>query len=410
MKILYLYYIMKLNGPDYHRARKLTEQLEEHHRLDLKYMILADDDYSAWNKADPGFPELISASDFLNGGYNCVIVDDRLYENNRVGYRIPPEVLQSFHEAGGIVTFFFGDQDIIRNGQLTSRDLGTYLGRCNHGHGGLFSSDSSANIILGVQRGDSHLQIDITEDYLNSISPGVREVYDGVRRIVADWAFHLHPGSELLLVGDRTTGMVTDLDLYWDGPRPLIFGNMSQFVGTTVFITGHIWKDYIIERYDSDNLRFLNNLLTHCAQTQKQMAYHQHRPLVFLSYSHRDTAFVDRLVPALERRGIEVWRDVKQIRGGQSITKRVEDGLRKADYYLLVLSTNSLGSPWVDLEYRTALNMSISLKKTEWIIPVVTDVSNEQLLQFSLILSDRKYIRFGLDFRAAVKELVQAMQ
>ncbi len=42
MKILYLYHMMKLNGPDYHRSKKLTDRLAEKHRIDMKYLVLDD--------------------------------------------------------------------------------------------------------------------------------------------------------------------------------------------------------------------------------------------------------------------------------------------------------------------------------------------------------------------------------
>jgi hypothetical protein len=234
-------------------------------------------------------------------------------------------------------------------------------------------------------------------------------VYQGVSKLVADWAFHLLPGSELLFVGDSKTRLITDGDFYLDGSRPPIFGNMSRFAGTTVFLTGHLWKDYVNKDYESDNLRFLDNVLDLCARTQREMGYHRHVPLVFLSYSHKDSDFVDRLAAGLGQEGVEVWRDVKEIRGGESISKKVEEGLRKADFYLLLLSKSALGSRWVDLEYRTALNLSIVSNKTDWIIPIVMDISDEQLLQFSLILSDRKYINFNTEFQSALAELLTSI-
>jgi len=103
MKILYLYYNMKLNGPDYHRAKLLTDRLAEKHRVDLKYIVLPDDDYERFDKSDPGLPELISSSEFLNAGYNCVVVDDRLYESESAPFRIPRETLKTFHSSGGII-------------------------------------------------------------------------------------------------------------------------------------------------------------------------------------------------------------------------------------------------------------------------------------------------------------------
>jgi hypothetical protein len=86
---------------------------------------------------------------------------------------------------------------------------------------------------------------------------------------------------------------------------------------------------------------------------------------------------------------VRVWRDEKEIGVGESITAGVEDGLRKADYFLLVLSANSVNSAWVEMEYRTALIVALRRKRLGMILPVVLDETPVERL--SLFLGDRKY-------------------
>lgn len=84
-----------------------------------------------------------------------------------------------------------------------------------------------------------------------------------------------------------------------------------------------------------------------------------------------------------------VWRDEKEIGVGQSITGAVEDGLRKADCFLLVLSAQSVQSACVELESRTALGVTLKRKKLGMILPVVLDKAPVERL--FLFLGDRKY-------------------
>ncbi len=75
---------------------------------------------------------------------------------------------------------------------------------------------------------------------------------------------------------------------------------------------------------------------------------------VFISYVHTDKQF------AQEALGVEVWVDEKDILVGDSISKKIEDGLIVSDYFCLVLSQKSIERPWVQREYHTALNIQLS--------------------------------------------------
>lgn len=78
---------------------------------------------------------------------------------------------------------------------------------------------------------------------------------------------------------------------------------------------------------------------------------------VFLSYWHGDGDFVTRLEADLAANGINVWRDIKAIAPGDSITRSIEGALRNCNALLLVLSARSTASSWVEREYRAALHL-----------------------------------------------------
>jgi TIR domain/Trypsin-like peptidase domain len=71
---------------------------------------------------------------------------------------------------------------------------------------------------------------------------------------------------------------------------------------------------------------------------------------VFISYSHADSVFANRLYNALQSRGIRAWLDAKQMRPGDDIYEEVQKGIQLRDKVLLCASEASLTSWWVDSE------------------------------------------------------------
>ena len=61
------------------------------------------------------------------------------------------------------------------------------------------------------------------------------------------------------------------------------------------------------------------------------------QPRVFISYTHKDSWFVDELAANLDASGIDVWIDKWEIKIGDSITERINDGIRESDFLILVL-------------------------------------------------------------------------
>lgn len=62
----------------------------------------------------------------------------------------------------------------------------------------------------------------------------------------------------------------------------------------------------------------------------------------FISYSHADSVFANRLYNALHARGIRAWLDVKQVLPGDDIYDEVQKGIQRWDKLLLCASKASL--------------------------------------------------------------------
>ena len=74
---------------------------------------------------------------------------------------------------------------------------------------------------------------------------------------------------------------------------------------------------------------------------------------VFLSHSSRDKGIVRNIAERLRADGIKVWFDEWEIRPGDSIPAKIEDGLERSRMLALCMSENAFGSDWAQLESGT---------------------------------------------------------
>ena len=75
----------------------------------------------------------------------------------------------------------------------------------------------------------------------------------------------------------------------------------------------------------------------------------------FISYSHSDKPFAERLWDALAARGVTCWLDSKDMFPGDHLHDTVDQAFRQLDKVLLCCSQRSLTSWWVDSELDRAL-------------------------------------------------------
>lgn len=82
---------------------------------------------------------------------------------------------------------------------------------------------------------------------------------------------------------------------------------------------------------------------------------------VFISYSRRDIAFVERLAKDITSAGFNVWYDVSNLKVGTNWGKEIQVALSKSQALIVVLSPHSLESRWVEREYIYAENHHLNI-------------------------------------------------
>lgn len=120
---------------------------------------------------------------------------------------------------------------------------------------------------------------------------------------------------------------------------------------------------------------------------------------IFLSHTSFDKPFVEKLARRMITLGVKVWFDKWEIKVGDSITWKIEEGIRENEYLGIVLSTKALESEWVKSELSAAWFKQMDSKKVV-VLPIYLRNCN-----IPLLLRDRKYADFRTDFEKELKTL-----
>src|SRR5690349_685076 len=92
-------------------------------------------------------------------------------------------------------------------------------------------------------------------------------------------------------------------------------------------------------------------------------------PKAFVSHSTQDHAFVEKFATDLRSHGVNAWSSAWEIKPGDSIRGKIDHGLEGCEFFIIVLSRNSIERPWVrkELDAATVRNICGEVQK---IIPV----------------------------------------
>jgi hypothetical protein len=82
-------------------------------------------------------------------------------------------------------------------------------------------------------------------------------------------------------------------------------------------------------------------------------------PRVFISYSHADKQAAHALAHALETAELNVWIDERELRVGDSIVEAISRAIADVDFFLPLVSTEAMKSPWCRKELQLAMTRSL---------------------------------------------------
>jgi len=124
---------------------------------------------------------------------------------------------------------------------------------------------------------------------------------------------------------------------------------------------------------------------------------------IFISYSHADKAFVDKLALELVKHDAHVWVDTWELNVGDSILNRVQEAIRDSSALLIVLSKASVASEWCKKELNAGLMRELEEKRVVVLPLLVEDC------EIPVFLREKMYADFRKEFKRGLKALLEAV-
>ena len=133
--------------------------------------------------------------------------------------------------------------------------------------------------------------------------------------------------------------------------------------------------------------------------TNPDMVELEKKPKVFISYSRKDIHFARRLAGDLENAGFDVWWDISDLKGGDDWVRFIPAAIEASQYFVVLLSQNSIQSEWVEKEY------SYAIRHRKKIVPAMIKFCD---VPFSLHTIN--YVDFiNVDYATGVNNLLVAL-
>lgn len=129
------------------------------------------------------------------------------------------------------------------------------------------------------------------------------------------------------------------------------------------------------------------------------------RVSVFVSHNSQDNIFTQRLVADLRSAGVDVWVDAEGINQGD-IAQRINDAFIGRQWLILVMTTASLRSPWVQAEVNATL-VRINQGKMAGFIPVIAGPIRDE--EVPALWAPFHRIDAQVDYASALQEILTSL-
>lgn len=123
---------------------------------------------------------------------------------------------------------------------------------------------------------------------------------------------------------------------------------------------------------------------------------------VFLSHSSKNKKFVDELANVLTTHGVPIWLSSTNLMGAQQWHDEIGAALKRCDWFVIVISKQSVKSEWVKRELVHALN---DRKYRNRIVPILLQECETDKLSWTL--SQMQMVDFRANAKIGYEELLR---
>ena len=158
----------------------------------------------------------------------------------------------------------------------------------------------------------------------------------------------------------------------------------------------------ILKNTDSSRRKNLRNEL------QKKDKKKQVKWDLFISYANEDRDFAIELVNELEKFGLNVWSDNRNLKIGDNLVRKINNGLNNSKFGLVILSENFFLKEWPKRELETMLQ--INKTETKSILPIWHNITFEKIKSEYPIIASIVGINSSEGVKTIVKEIINVIK
>lgn len=127
---------------------------------------------------------------------------------------------------------------------------------------------------------------------------------------------------------------------------------------------------------------------------------------VFISHASEDKAEVALpIATALKAAGVSVWLDSRELRLGNSLSRKIDEGLAKSRYGVVILSQAFFAKNWPQREL-SGLVARQGISGEDLILPVWHEVDEKYIAEYSPPLADRMAVRTSEGTEEVVRQIL----
>ncbi len=109
---------------------------------------------------------------------------------------------------------------------------------------------------------------------------------------------------------------------------------------------------------------------------------------VFISHASEDKEIVVRpLAIALRDKGLSVWYDEFELKIGDSLRRKIDQGLSKSRFGIVVISRSFIKKGWTNYELDGLMTKAVSGQQI--LLPIWHDITKQEVIDYSPSLADK---------------------
>lgn len=210
--------------------------------------------------------------------FNFIIIESKLLSLiSEQKYKISFDILNKYQENGGIIIFLCNEAQFIRNSD--EKNLNEYIDYLNKSglptpifptsindfpNGFPDKAHFYNDVIYGIENNSKKIKINISNDYLDLLTPFNKKIFENVKILTVDNSFQLNHSistNDVILFGNpQKTKMITGSDYFWNGELLHCFGVYKlNKNGIGILISGYLGNDKYSS--DDDSIKFFKNII-----------------------------------------------------------------------------------------------------------------------------------------------------